>query len=59
MQIDIDFMNQNTSSKGNSLFNKWNQFALKIILFMINCIRDENSQVVLQHLLEIQNTKTI
>lgn len=32
----------NTNSKGNSLFDKWNQFALKIIPFMASGIKDGN-----------------
>jgi len=46
----------NTNSKGNSLFDKWNQFALKIIPFMASGIKDGNSKVLLQRLLEVQET---
>lgn len=57
-QIDIDFecTNQNTHSESNSLFGKWNKFALNIILFMTDGNRDGNNQVLLQYLLEIKNT---
>lgn len=45
----------NTNSKSNSLFDKWNQFALKIP-FMASGIKDGNSKVLLQRLLEVQET---
>lgn len=46
----------NTNSKSNSLFDKWNQFALTIIPFMASGIKDGNSKVLLQRLLEVQET---
>jgi hypothetical protein len=46
----------NTSFNGNSLFDKWNQFAVKIIPFMVSGIKDGNSKVILQRLLEVQET---
>lgn len=46
-----------TSSKGKTLFDKWNQFALKIIPFMSSGIKDGNSKVLLQRLLEVQETE--
>ncbi|KAF0716414.1 Uncharacterized protein FWK35_00031093, partial [Aphis craccivora] len=54
--IDIDFECMNTNSKSNSLFDKWNQFALTIIPFMASGIKDGNSKVLLQRLLEVQET---
>jgi len=40
----------NTSSKGNLLFDKWNQFALKTIPFIASGIKGGNSKVLLQRL---------
>ncbi|KAL5246252.1 hypothetical protein ACI65C_013660 [Semiaphis heraclei] len=52
--IDIDFECMNTNSKGNSLFDKWNQFALKIIPFMASGIKDGNIKNLL--ILDLMNS---
>lgn len=44
--------------KVNSLFDNWNKFAVKIIPLMVNGIKDGNSKVLLQRLIEIQVTDT-
>lgn len=43
-------------SKYNLLFDKWNQFAPKIIPFMATGIKDGNSKVLFQRLLEVQDS---
>lgn len=43
-------------TKKNCFFENWDNFVLKIIPLMINGIKDGNSKVILNNLLEVDNT---
>lgn len=50
IDMNFEYMSHNTSSKDNSLFDKWNEFLFKIIFFMANGRKYGNSKVLSQHL---------